>query len=213
MKLYKKTLVISYIIFFIVFAVSIIIELLNFNLKGLALLKDYSTGIACSIIVVIVTTYLQFKHEQEKKLSEISSKIGTFFFKYTILILSLYPEEQTREVEYKRYYDEFHDNTYEIVKELFEITWFSKRKNKLAQDLQTDFIRFYLDMSIGLDKPPKVAIESIVNSSLVDNILNKTLSFVKNEYDKEKILKDAESAKLYLNELKDKQLKSDEVNQ
>lgn len=192
-------------------AISVITELLD--LRGLNLLKDYSVGIACSIIVVIVTTYLQFKHEQEKKLSEISSKIGTFFLKYTILILSLYPEERTREVTYKRYYDEFHDNTYEIVKELFEITWFSKRKNKLAQDLQTDFIRFYLDMSMGLDKPPKFAIESIVNSSLVDNILNKTLSFVKNEHDKEKILKDAERAKLYLNELKDKQLKSDEVNQ
>lgn len=208
MKLYKKTLVISYIIFFIVLAISVVIELLNLNLRWLDFFKNYSTGIACSIIVVIVTTYLQFKHEREKKLNEISSKIGMFFFKYIILIISLYPEEQTTKVEHKRYYDEFHNITYEIIKELFEITWFSKRKNKLAYDLQTDFMRLYLDMSIDLDKPKKFAIESIANSSLIDNILEKTLLFVKNEYEKEKILKDAQKAKSYLNELKNEQLKA-----
>lgn len=189
-------------------AISVVIELLNLNLRWLDFFKNYSTGIACSIIVVIVTTYLQFKHEREKKLNEISSKIGMFFFKYIILIISLYPEEQTTKVEHKRYYDEFHNITYEIIKELFEITWFSKRKNKLAYDLQTDFMRLYLDMSIDLDKPKKFAIESIANSSLIDNILEKTLLFVKNEYEKEKILKDAQKAKSYLNELKNEQLKA-----
>lgn len=44
-------------------------------------IKDYMIGIACSIIVVLVTTYVQFKFEQRETLNTILTNIQFFYFR------------------------------------------------------------------------------------------------------------------------------------
>lgn len=95
MKLYKNTLIISIVVFVVCVLLSLVFEftcLSKFNI--ISFLSDYIIGIACSIVVVIITTFLQFEYEQRKILHSILSDVQFLFFDYLLIVLSLDPAEK-----------------------------------------------------------------------------------------------------------------------
>lgn len=95
MKLYKNTLIISIVILVICVLLSVVFNFTCLSEIGfISFISDYMIGTACSIIVVIVTTFLQFKYEQRKTLNSILSDIQFFFFHYLLVVMSLDPRRK-----------------------------------------------------------------------------------------------------------------------
>lgn len=70
MKVYKITLYVSLIVFAVLTVLSVILNFWNDN-EWIAFIINWCVGIACSIVVVIITTLIQFKVEQKKAINKL----------------------------------------------------------------------------------------------------------------------------------------------
>ena len=70
MKVYKITLYVSLIVFAILTVLSVVLNFWNDN-EWIAFVVNWCVGIACSIVVVIITTLIQFKVEQKKAINKL----------------------------------------------------------------------------------------------------------------------------------------------
>ena len=70
MKVYKITLYVSLIVFATLTALSVVLNFWNDN-EWIAFVVNWFVGIACSIVVVIITTLIQFKVEQKKAINKL----------------------------------------------------------------------------------------------------------------------------------------------
>ena len=115
LKLYKNTLITSIIVFFICVILSFIFGLTCVaELKIVQIITDYLIGIACSVVVVIITTFLQFKYEQKKLLNSVLSDIQFLLFYYLLVVYSLSPDEETPVKLWEHYYDEIYNGVRKI---------------------------------------------------------------------------------------------------
>lgn len=70
MKVYKITLYVSLIVFAALAVISIVLNFWNDN-EWIDFIVNWCVGIACSIVVVIITTLIQFKVEQKKAINKL----------------------------------------------------------------------------------------------------------------------------------------------
>ena len=70
MKVYKITLYVSLIVFAVLTVLSVILNFWNDN-EWIAFVVNWCVGVACSIVVVIITTLIQFKVEQKKAINKL----------------------------------------------------------------------------------------------------------------------------------------------
>ena len=177
MKLYKKTLIISIIVFFVCIVLSVAFEfscISKFQL--VSFLSDYMIGTACSIIVVIITTYVQFKFEQRKALNSILTNIQFFYFRYLLVVISLDPEEQAPAKLWEHYYDLLQEDIKKITCGLNEIEWFSKKKENTTTELYKGFLRLLIAMSKALATQRECAVKKIVGDPILEKIKDNALS-------------------------------------
>ena len=83
MKVYKITLYASLIVFSVLTVLSVILNFWNEN-EWLSYINDWCVGIACSIIVVVITTLIQLKEEQKKIINELASAVRMLLFQNVI---------------------------------------------------------------------------------------------------------------------------------
>lgn len=79
MKVYKITLYTSLIVFSILTVLSVVLNFWNDNV-WFSFINDWCVGIACSVIVVVITTFIQFKTEQKKSINELASAVRMMLF-------------------------------------------------------------------------------------------------------------------------------------
>ena len=65
---YKRTIIASSGAALFFFAISVVCEMWHF--EHYAFVQNYCIGIACSLVVVVITSQLQYKHEHNKLLAE-----------------------------------------------------------------------------------------------------------------------------------------------
>ena len=128
MKLYKITLNISSIIFIILATLSIVLTILENNNAWYNLIINYTVGITCSILVVIITTWIQFKIEQIKLLNIVLNRANILFIKlneiYNALLLT---ETKTTDKS-----EELSQLCFEISKACLDLKFYSKKEqNKI----------------------------------------------------------------------------------
>ena len=70
MKVYKITLYVSLIVFAVLTVLSVVLNFWNDN-EWIAFIVNWCVGISCSIVVVIITTLIQFKVEQKKAINKL----------------------------------------------------------------------------------------------------------------------------------------------
>lgn len=176
MKLYKKTLCICMGIFVGCLLLSILFKFTCLSEIELFLfIKDYMIGIACSIIVVLITTYMQFKFEQRKTLNTILTNIRFFYFRYLLVVISLDPEEQVPQKLWEHYYDELQDDIKQITCGLNEIEWFSKKKEKTITELHRGFLQLLISMSKAPNAQRECAVKEIVGDPILKDIRDNAL--------------------------------------
>jgi len=108
---------------------------------------DYLIGIACSIIVVIVTTFLQFKYEQRKVVSNVLSHIRFFYFHFLLYVMSLNPEEETSEKLLEHYNEVTYNDIKKVSEELSNLEWFSKKKISNTMELHKATLIIMMDLA------------------------------------------------------------------
>jgi len=204
MKLYKNTLIISIIVFLVCIALSVAFEFTCISkFQPVSFLSDYMIGIACSIIVVIITTYVQFKFEQRKALNSILTNIQFFYFRYLLVVISLDPEEQAPAKLWEHYYDSLQEDIKKITYGLNEIEWFSKKKEKTITELHRGFISLLIAMSEALDTQRERAGKESVGDPILEKIKDNALSLAgDNDRAGKEILENYTKAESYLDELR-----------
>lgn len=203
MKLYKNTLIISIVVFAVCVLLSLVFEftcLSKFNI--ISFLSDYIIGIACSIVVVIITTFLQLKYEQRKILHSILSDVQFLFFDYLLIVLSLDPAEKTPDKIWQHYYDKVYNGTRKISSQLSDIEWFSKKKTKTVNNLQKAILQIMINLSKRSDKK-EYGLLYIDDISSLNEIKDNALELAKSsEYLTKEITHNYEELQLELEELK-----------
>ena len=87
LKLYKRTIIVSIWIFIILLTSSVTLKILFPNNDTISFLQNYIIGITCSILVVIITTFLQYKSEYEKVMSEFTSVLRQAILNLTVALV------------------------------------------------------------------------------------------------------------------------------
>ena len=156
-------------------------------------------GIACSIIVVIITTFLQFKHEQKKLLNSILQDVQFFLFRYVLIAISLNPDEQTSSKSWKYYYDEVYEETKKISLKLSDVEWFSKKNFKIAFNLRKAVLNIMVDLAKPSVENKKKALMDTLQSSWLKEINDNALLLANfNEYVAKEIKKNYKKIELEL---------------
>jgi len=81
MKVFKTTLIISVIIFFLLAIISIFLNFFNSSDRyWFSFFINWSVGIGCSTVVVIVTTLIQYRIEQDRLINKCADCLRGLFF-------------------------------------------------------------------------------------------------------------------------------------
>ena len=81
MKVFKRTLIISVIIFFLLAIISILLNFFNSSARyWISFFINWSVGIGCSTVVVIVTTLIQYRIEQDRLINKCADCLRGLFF-------------------------------------------------------------------------------------------------------------------------------------
>lgn len=138
MKVYKITLYVSLIVFAILTVLSVVLNFWNHN-EWIGFIVNWCVGIACSIVVVIITTLIQFKVEQKKAIDQLATTVRVMLFqnqlKGTIFISSPYSDishlsEQQLTAFEKSWLDGINESIKNIQQEFGNIEFFfGKRKS------------------------------------------------------------------------------------
>lgn len=176
MKLYKNTLIISTMFFGVCVLLSIIFEFTCISrYQIVSVLSDYMIGVACSIIVVIITTFVQFKYEQKKLLNSILQDVQFFLFRYVLIAISLDPSEEVSLNMWEYYYDEVYNETKNISLQLSNIEWFSKKNSRIAFNLRKAILNIMADLVKNSGKNKKEGLIETVQSSWIKEIKDNAL--------------------------------------
>ena len=204
LKLYKNTLKISVIVFCACVLLSIVFQFtFSSQLKIVPFLSDYAVGIACSIIVVIVTTLLQFKYEQKKLLNSILSDIHFFLLDYLLIVMSLDPSEETPNKLWEYYYDRVCEEMKSVSPKLSDIEWLRRNKTKIVENLQKSILCVRVEFAKSLDNTKKDNLLYVLDTTLLKEIKDNALLLAEfNEYYAKEITKNYEKIQEELNKLK-----------
>ena len=136
MDVYKITLKISSFIFFLLTFLSIILNVWN-DCEWIAFIINWCVGIACSIVVVIITTFIQFRIEQRKAIKALASEIRLLLFRYEIGGYAFNEDTSADEMSPKQrasferlWFDEVDQSVKKIQKNCLELEFFFKRNNQ-----------------------------------------------------------------------------------
>jgi len=202
MALYKKTLIVCSIIFLccVVLSMVLLIPCLS-QVEAVLFVRDYMVGVACSIIVVLVTTYLQFSFEQNKTLASVLSNIHFFFFDYLCIAMALDPNEQVPKKLWEYYYNGLEKRITETMTELVHMEWLSKKNEKVTMKMVKLFLVLKKEFSINGEKEKEELLERIAYMPGIKEIKDTSLLLAKSNdyaYIREEIIKDYEKAEKYL---------------
>lgn len=140
MKVYKITLYVSLIVFAILTVLSGVLIFWNNN-EWIAFVINWCVGIACSIVVVVITTFIQFKVEQKKAIDQLATAVRVMLFqnqlKGTIFVSSPYSDishlsEQQITAFEKNWLDGINESIKKVQHEFGSIEFFFGKMKSLA---------------------------------------------------------------------------------
>ena len=148
MKVYKTTLIISVIIFLLLAITSTVLNFFNLpNRNWISFYINWSVGIGCSTVVVIVTTLIQYKIEQDRLLNKCADCLRVLFF-HNSLFGSTFNGDFSRNEFNAKNLDKIEDNWRKSIEEdngklleyLNQLEFLSKSNRKfLAAILKTSY--------------------------------------------------------------------------
>ena len=169
MRVYKKTLTIAIIMFCALAVVSVMLNVWN-DYEWVSFIINWCVGIACSIFVVIITTYIQFGAENNKLTVELATEsmvwLSKFYAMRNLLDKSNNLKELAKSEEWQKvisnYVEGYAEATYKCLALSCEYVSFSKRSTEANKKLNYAFAVVHkLCTSPEYDKKPLELIQKL----------------------------------------------------
>lgn len=178
-NLYKNTIIASATAALLSIICAIICEIIIFphNL----LLQNFMVGIACSLLVVIITSILQYNHEHKCAFHDYSAALRKL-----ILYLSfVYPdlEEMQEEKYYNKFYNELDQSFESLVKADKQLCWFSSDKEKKQRKIRSIYAQMWIAFTKGYCASKKAAVKSLVKHNCYLPLINATKELLTDKTD------------------------------
>ena len=117
MKVYKTTLIISVSIFLFLAITSTVLNFFNLpNRNWISFCINWSVGIGCSTVVVIVTTLIQYRIEQDRLLYKCADCLRALFF-HNALLGSTFNDNLSRNEHNAKNLDKIENNWRKSIEE------------------------------------------------------------------------------------------------
>lgn len=185
LKLYKRTIIVSIWIFAIFLTSSIILKVLVRDNDTISFLQNYIIGITCSILVVIITTLLQYKSEYEKVMSEFISTLRQLILSLSVAFS--YQEEDVEEIYCREIIEKIKDEC-DKLNQLNKIFYCFNRKIRQRHiELVKIIIKLYIPLLDNsndsyydvlkekIDYPTYIELAQKTNEFIDDNINKKMI--------------------------------------
>ena len=178
-NLYKNTIIASATAALLSIICAIICEIIIFphNL----LLQNFMVGIACSLLVVIITSILQYNHEHKCAFHDYSAALRKL-----ILYLSfVYPdlEEMQEEKYYNKFYNELDQSFESLVKADKQLCWFSSDKEKKQGKIRYIYAQMWIAFTKGYCTSKEAAVKSLVKHNCYLPLINATKELLTDKTD------------------------------
>lgn len=185
LKLYKSTIIVSLAVTIITLATSILCE--KFIFPHALFVQNYSIGLTCSLIVVIITAALQYQYEHERLWKEYRTSLRQLIF----IVGLIYP------VSDDTLPGEFFDDLYSKAQKAFdnfrsinaELIWFSRKKAQKQEKVYDHFLSLWLDFhSPFFDS--KLSVLNLAHHKEFIPLIDSAADFLPDGYDKQDILQE-----------------------
>lgn len=161
LKLYKTTIVASTFTAFFACIISIMCECIQF--PHALLVQNYAVGISCSLVVVIITTVLQYSHEHKRVFDAYCSSLRDLVFCISIAFPSSEDNEDPSNGFYNYLFEKL-DSAFKLFeKNNRDLFWFSKNKKKLQEDVYMCYAHLWIDFERQRFESAKACIEALEN--------------------------------------------------
>lgn len=155
--LYKRTIFASSVIAVLSVFGAIICEMIVFphNL----LIQNFMVGIACSLMVVIITTILQYNHEHRRVFSDYASSLRKLILHLSFVYPDL--EDMHEEKAYNKFYHELDQSFEALVNWDKQLDWFSVDKKKKQEKTRSLYTKMWVDFTKGFCESKESAVLSL----------------------------------------------------
>lgn len=193
LKLYKRTIIVSIWIFIILLTSSVTLKILFPNNDTISFLQNYIIGITCSILVVIITTFLQYKSEYEKVMSEFTSVLRQAILNLTVALS--YQEKNVEEKFCRRIIEKIKDDFGKFNQLNQSFCCFSKKNHQKYVELAKIILKLYVSLIVDSEKPYYDMIKEKIDYPTYIELAQKTNEFISDDINKKMInelIKDAQ---------------------
>jgi len=175
LRLYKNTIICSALALGICIAVSILCE--RFTIPHSGLIQNFSIGTTCSLLVVVITTVLQYRYEHDRGLSNYYS-----LFRRLCFHLSLVCEDLSdSEIDTMRKWLDNDIRAFEKSNKV--LTWFSLRKKRQQAKVNHEFSYIFLAFEKQRFEQHKCLIEQLCGNEHIARMIDLAILFFTNEFD------------------------------
>lgn len=166
-------------------AVCIFISFILVNSNGNAnIVQNYSIGLACSLLVVIITTHVQYK-------SLLISKYAEYICAIEDLIFELYNTSSANLAGNQ--YDEAYGKIDRCFKEVRRgsegIYFFVSSRNRQKQNCDEVFKNMYLDLLHYVGRSKRDAVEFVTSKEYIISAINNFVAFLPDTSAKDSIIR------------------------
>lgn len=144
LKVYKNTLLICTGIEAIAVVISVLCEVNTFSYSGI--IQDYSIGIACSLLVVSITTLVQYVYEHHRAFRQYMVSLKRMFRIMNRTMLKFKSGEELSNLELLELNAKLLEVTSDAYEKTIELSWFNINKvrqhKKVTRELER-IVRLY----------------------------------------------------------------------
>lgn len=188
LKLYRRILCYSVAVALIALILSILFEfaISNYLYDILKYVSNVMIGIFCSTLVVILTTYLQYKAEQSNLLRLLSTKTRKLVFKYSLAEYEPEENENVSEHYFSKQIDELSVSLKDVNDITTELCFCRKKYNEQLEEIIRSILKCRIIAHSDVDLSPKEALSDLIKNSKNEIIIvcQNMLMMSVHEYDK-----------------------------
>ena len=190
LKLYKRTIIATVIVAVLSLAVAVLCEVVVF--PHCEFVQNFAMGLLCSLIVVIVTTLLQYFYEQKRVLADYSRALRWLVFRIGLVFGGI-----------DNIGDEFFEEIHSELKYAFnqlgrhnsELIWFSPAKRVQQENIHKQYAKIWIDFITPFPPAYREAISAIVRHQSYVPLIDAAMDFLPDGFDKESLERDKRWAK------------------
>lgn len=173
LSLHQKTIAISIWIILILLLVSTAIEVINIRNHWLVFTENLMIGIVCSSVVVVVTAFLQFKAEQEKRIKEYNLAV----YKLLSCVRACLFESNISFSKEQDLLDSLYEERDRYIDTGLELRWYNSRKMHEYYDVIIHVLPFLIPL---LEKSPVRSLadyQEKVTTQMYSDAVNSAIAF------------------------------------